>query len=81
MAPKMTLEVGTTVIYQERQTVIVNRWAQGKFHRYILADGRQFYADPEDLIQQGKLQVLEKSEEIEPDPEYGVFDNEIEYED
>lgn len=55
----LILDVGQKVLLDGFRTKIINRWGQGKYHTYVFYNGVRINCDPQSLIDNGRLELLE----------------------
>lgn len=55
------MQVGNKIIFDDKETTIVNVWAMGKHRKYLLADGREIMVEPgqeHTLIDSGRVRIV-----------------------
>ncbi len=53
------LFVGDKIVLDGRNLTIVNKWSQGRWFTYTFNDGTSSNFDPTELIEAGRLKILE----------------------
>lgn len=65
------MQVGNKIVFDDKETTIVNVWSQGRHRKYILADGRDIMVEPgqeHTLIDSGRVRIISQNSPLKQPP-------------